>query len=194
VTHYSGGSAILKLEYGPTGVPVLAKGDVKPFGRVEHGGRYISPNIAAQKGYKQTEAGDFLLTTRDLTQAANFLGLISPVPTGQRFVVNQGANIIRLLPQVDGRFIAYWSNAPVYRAHIRGHCVGSTQIHLRKDDFLDAPLLLPCPREQHAIAEVLGSLDDKIDSNAHTVQTGLDLADALDARWRLDVAGSPQET
>lgn len=168
VTHYAGGDNFLKLEYSPRGVPVLAKGDVKPFGRIEHGGRFIDPRLAEARGYSLTEPGDYLLTTRDLTQAADFLGLLAQVPSSERFLVNQGANIIRLSPEVDGRFMVYWSNGPIYRSHMKSHHVGSTQIHIRKDDFLEAPLLLPPRWEQRAIAEVLGSLDDKIEANRET--------------------------
>src|SRR5580704_17970849 len=77
VTHYSGGNNFLKLEYEPSGIPVLAKGDIKSFGRIEHGGRFVPPEIAQQRHYRLTQPGDYLLTTRDLPQAADFLGLLS---------------------------------------------------------------------------------------------------------------------
>jgi type I restriction enzyme S subunit len=179
VTHYSGGSSILKLEYSHDGIPVLTKGDVKQFGRISHSGRFVSPEIARRRRYQTTRPGDFLLTTRDLTQEANFLGLIAPVPESQEFIVNQGANLVRLSSDVYGRFVVYWCNGPTYRSYIKTHYVGSTQIHLRKDDFLDAPLLLPPLPEQRAIAEVLGSLDDKVDTNNRCAGVLDALAEAL---------------
>ncbi len=171
MTHYSGGDSFLKLEYGDDGIPVLAKGDVKPFGRLEHSGRFVAPEIASRRGHRLTEPGDYLLTTRDLTQAAEFLGLLAPVPPSHRYAVNQGANIVRFSSAVDSRYIVYWCNGPTYRAYMKAHYVGSTQIHVRKDDFLDAPLSLPPIEEQRAIAETLGALDDKIEVNSAIVST-----------------------
>lgn len=162
---YSGGSPIESLEYSSTGIPVLAKGDVKPFGKLVHGNRYIPASIVDQKKFRKTTPGDILLTTRDLTQAADFLGLVAPIPSDQQYVINQGGNVIRLNDKIDEGFFVYWCNGPIYRKHIKTHYVGSTQIHLRKQDFLDAPLYLPPLSEQRAIAEVIHALENKIGLN-----------------------------
>jgi type I restriction enzyme, S subunit len=176
-TFYTAGDAFEKLEYSATGVPVLAKGDVKPFGRIEHSGsRFYPEELAVRESYRFTEPGDILLTTRDLTQAADFLGLVAPVPTDRKYLINQGANVIRISDAVDPWFFIYWCNGPIYRAHVKGHFVGSTQIHLRKEDFLNAPLWLPPMREQKAIADLLRTLDDKIDLNTQMNKTSEELA------------------
>jgi type I restriction enzyme S subunit len=187
VQFYAGGDPFLKLEYEDDGIPVLAKGDVKPFGRIEHGDkRFISRELAEQRGYRTTKAGDFLLTTRDLTQEANFLGLLAAVPGDRKYLVNQGANVVRFSDDINPRYIVYWCNSPIYRAHIKGHHVGSTQIHLRKDDFLGAPLLRPPLKEQRAIAHILGTLDDKIELNRRLNETLEAIARALFKSWFVD--------
>src|SRR2546421_2589978 len=104
VSFFASGDPFLKLEYSPVGVPVLAKGDVKTFGRVVHGEhRYMPPDVVAERGYRMTEPGDHLLTTRDLTQDADFLGLLAPIPTDRQFLVNQGANVVRFSEGFDSR-------------------------------------------------------------------------------------------
>src|SRR5436190_22424872 len=96
VAFFASGEPFLKLEYSASGVPVLAKGDVKPFGRLEHGEkRFIDPLLAKERAYRKSQPGEYLLTTRDLTQDADFLGLIAPIPTDQAYLVNQGANVLR---------------------------------------------------------------------------------------------------
>lgn len=187
ITFFASGDPFLKLEYSASGVPVLAKGDVKPFGRVEHGEkRYISHSLVEDRGFRTTKPGDYLLTTRDLTQLAEFLGLIAPIPTDQSYLVNQGANVVRFCSKVNGRYIVYWCNGPIYRAYIKGHYVGSTQIHIRKEDFFDAPLWLPEVEEQNAIANVLGTLDDKIELNRCMNETLENMARVLFKSWFVD--------
>src|SRR5690349_13190671 len=93
---FRSGDAFLKLEYTDDGIPVLAKGDIKAFGRLEHSEkRFLESSIAEARGYRLTEPDDLLLTTRDLTQKADVLGLAAPVPLDQPYLVNQGANVLR---------------------------------------------------------------------------------------------------
>ena len=80
----------------------------------------------------------------------------------------------------------YWCNGPIYRAYIKANHVGSTQIHLRKEDLLDAPLWLPKFGEQQAIAHILGTLDDKIDLNRRMNETLESIARAIFKSWFVD--------
>jgi type I restriction enzyme S subunit len=187
VAFFISGDPFLKLEYSPSGVPVLAKGDIKAFGRLEHGeNRFVPESLVASRRFRTTQAGEYLLATRDLTQAADFLGLLAAIPDDQPYLVNQGANVVRFHPEVDGRYMVYWCNAPIYRAYIKGHHVGSTQIHIRKEDFLDAPLWLPSLQEQRATVRVLGTLDDKIELNRRMSETLEAMARALFKSWFVD--------
>ena len=188
VTSFRGGSSFTKREYSSSGIPVIAKGDVKKFGRMSSEySRHITEELKEEKNYPLTEEGDLIVTTRDLTTAANFLGLLSPVPPPYRFAVNQGANILRLDEgKVNPRYLVYWTHCPDYRSHIKNHAVGSTQIHIRKDDFLSAPLALPPLKEQKAIAHILGTLDDKIELNQKMNQTLEEIARAIFKSWFVD--------
>jgi type I restriction enzyme S subunit len=187
VTFFASGEPFLKLDYASSGIPVLAKGDVKPFGRVAHGERrYLDASLASARGYRRTRFGDYLLTTRDLTQAADFLGLLARIPDDREYLVNQGANVVRFRADIDGRFVVYWCNGPIYRSFIKGYHVGSTQIHIRKEDFLDAPLWLPPSSEQKAIGHILGSLDDKIELNRQMNKTLEAMALAVFKAWFVD--------
>lgn len=186
-TYYKGGTPFEKLEYSAGGIPVLAKGDIKAFGRLEHSGsRFVSAAVVAERKFYLTQPGDFLMTTRDLTQAGDVLGLIARVPDERQYLVNQGVNVVRFGPEVDWRYLVYWTNAPMYRAHMRANAVGSTQIHIRKEAFTLAPLVLPPRPVQQQIADVLGRLDANIDLNRRMNQTLEALARALFNSWFMD--------
>jgi type I restriction enzyme S subunit len=183
-TYYKGGTPFEKLEYSAYGIPVLAKGDIKAFGKLEHSGtRFVDPVVAQERSFYLTEPGDFLMTTRDLTQDGDVLGLMAPVPKDRRFLVNQGVNVVRFNDTLDWLYLTYWTNSPLYRAHMKANAVGSTQIHIRKDAFIDAPLLLPPKVEQRAIARVLGAFDDKIQLNRTMNDTLEAMARALFNSW-----------
>jgi type I restriction enzyme S subunit len=184
---FRSGDAFLKLEYTVDGIPVLAKGDIKPFGRLEHSERrFLEASIAESRGYRLTEPDDLLVTTRDLTQKADVLGLASPVPQDQPYLVNQGANVLRLKNPELNRYLVYWTNGPIYRDFMRANFVGSTQIHIRHGDVLRAPVWLPPDGERGAIVELLGSLDDKIEQNRRTSRALEKLARATFKAWFVD--------
>jgi type I restriction enzyme S subunit len=187
VVESRGGTSIKTSEYTSSGTPVLTKGDVKPSGRVEHGGKFVSTEFAKANGWRFSEPGDLIVTTRDLTLAANFLGLVSRIPEHDSFVINQGATIFRIdESRIDPRYLVYWCCGSEYRQHIQDSYVGSTQIHIRNDDLFGAPLKLPPLSEQKAIAAVLGALDDKIELNRRMNATLEAMARALFQSWFVD--------
>ena len=145
---------------------------MKPFGRIEHSGRFADTAAARSARYYFTVPGDFLVTTRDLTTAADFLGLVARVPEDKAYLVNQGANVLRVDEAVvDARYFVYWTCSDTYRRHIQERHTGSTQIHIRADDLLDAPVFLPPIEDQRRIVEVLSALDDKVDLNRRMNET-----------------------
>ncbi len=157
-----------------------AKGDIKAFGRIEHSGtRFVDPKHTSEQGFRLTQPGDLLMTSRDLTQLMEVLGLVSPIPTDQKYLVNQGANVIRLSNELDPRYFVYWCNGPDYRTYIKTIAVGSTQLHIRKPDFLASPIDIPPLPTQRRIAQILGRLDDKIELNRRINRTLEAMAQAL---------------
>lgn len=187
VVESRGGTSIKTSEYTSGGTPVLTKGDVKPSGRVEHGGKFVNTEFAKANGWRFSQPGDLIVTTRDLTLAANFLGLVSRIPEHDSFVVNQGATIFRIdESRIDPRYLIYWCSGSEYRQHIQDNYVGSTQIHIRQDDLFGAPLKLVPLSQQKAIAAVLGALDDKIELNRRMNATLEAMARALFQSWFVD--------
>jgi len=179
-----GGVALRTAEYSDAGTPVLTKGDIKPMGRVEHGGKFVETTHAKLKGYRFTEPGDLLVTTRDLTTAADFLGLVAIAPTDQQYLVNQGSTVFRIdTNRIDPKFLVYWCSGHEYRSFIKGNHSGATQIHMRQKDLFRAPVWLPPQRTQSMIVTTLSAYDDLIDNNQRRIWTLESLVHALFQEW-----------
>lgn len=82
------------------------------------------------------------------------------------FWVNNHAHVVRGNDSADTRYLSY----AVEAADISGYLTGSTQPKLTKDSLLKIEVPAPALSEQRAIADVLGALDDKIESNRRQVQ------------------------
>lgn len=170
VTSHWSGYSFKSSDYTETGVPVLTKGDIKPRGVVVHGGKYISNASLSNGRIRLTDRRDLLVTTRDLTTAADFLGLVARAPRWARFAVNQGVTIFRVDEQrIDPQYLVYWCESPLFRGHIKGHYAGATQIHIRHADVMAAPVVLPAMQLQRRIASILSAYDDLIENNTRRI-------------------------
>lgn len=72
--------------------------------------------------------------------------------------------IIRARKAVDAKFLAYLVNSPFMRAKIDMDNTGSSQPNLSAKDISNFLFKVPSHEEQQAIAEILTSMDDEIES------------------------------
>jgi type I restriction enzyme S subunit len=79
----------------------------------------------------------------------------------------------------DPAFISYLLGTEESRAWIVRHAVGATMPNLNTSILSAVPLEVPEPFEQRAIAEVLGTVDDKIAANAKLISTADQLSHAI---------------
>ena len=99
-------------------------------------------------------------------------------------VTNQQINSI-IIETNDSPLLVYY-NLSRRKSEIRGISSGSAQPILNKSAFGRLAISLPPPSEQHAIASVLGTLDDKIELNRRMNETLEAMARALFRSWFVD--------
>lgn len=78
----------------------------------------------------------------------------------------------------DPAFLSYVLGTDESREWIVRHAVGATMPNLNTSILSAVPLVVPAPMVQRAIAEVLGSLDDKIAANTKLSDTSISLLEA----------------
>lgn len=82
----------------------------------------------------------------------------------------------------DPRFCFYWLKT----LELARFNSGSAQPSLNRNYIYGMPVRIPDPNEQHAIAHVLGTLDDKIELNRRMNETLEAMARALFKAWFVD--------
>ena len=95
---------------------------------------------------------------------------------------------LRARTSFEGRFLAYYLRSERFVDYMRG-VLGdkSAQPNASASTMTAAPFCAPRdPREQHAIAHVLGTLDDKIELNRRMNETLEAMARALFKSWFVD--------
>ena len=100
--------------------------------------------------------------------------------------VNQHVAIIRTSDRLNSTFLQKYLSAPRVKAYVLGHDSGGTRKALTKAHIESFLVPLPPLGEQRRIANILGSLDDKIELNRQMNETLEAMAQAIFKSWFVD--------
>jgi type I restriction enzyme S subunit len=146
-------------------------------------------------------AGDAALYQRYRLRAGDVvLAMDRPwIAAGLRYAALRAADVpsllvqrvacLRALPMVDQRFLAYLIGSPAFTAHVLGVQTGTAVPHISGRQIRDFEFALPPLRDQRAVGELLGALDDKIAANGAMARIASDLADARYAQLVANAVG-----
>lgn len=93
--------------------------------------------------------------------------------------VSQHVAIIRPKHDLDSLFLQKYLTLPSVKEYMLGHSAGGTRKAITKGHIQEFLVPVPPVEEQRAIADVLGALDDKIESNRRISATARSLCDAV---------------
>lgn len=144
---------------------------------ISRGERNISENGLKSSSAKLLPKGTVLVSSRApigyVAIAAN------PIST------SQGFRSLVVSSEHEPEFMYYWFKQN--RAELERHSSGSTFKELSGSDLKRIQVKLPASKlEQKAIAELLGSLDDKIEVNQRVSETLEEMTQALFTSWFFD--------
>jgi type I restriction enzyme S subunit len=73
--------------------------------------------------------------------------------------------------KIDSAYLSWFFGLEIFKDYIRRHAVGATMPSLNTELLSSVPVIVPSLPEQHAIADTLGALDDKIELNRRMNRT-----------------------
>ena len=173
-------------EYWNGDIPCLAPRDLTGYSKVyiSHGDRFITEEGLKNSSTKLMPKGSVLLTSRApigyVAIAANTI------------CTNQGFK--SLVPKENlchSEFLYYWIKSHV--DYLRQLGTGTTFAEISGSVVKNIDILLPPLEEQKAIAEVVSSLDDKINLLYRQNKTLEALAQTLFRQWFIEEAGDEWE-
>jgi type I restriction enzyme, S subunit len=108
------------------------------------------------------------------------LGEAALMPEGLRACLGRRMGILRpRKSEVNPRFLLYTYLGPAFQSEINRRAVrGATVDRIPLNELGDWPILVPDRPMQDAIADLLGTLDDKIDANVQVIRLSAELAAA----------------
>lgn len=176
------GSQLHKEDYVSNGTPIIT---------VEHlaGNRISHENLPNVSDEDKARLAKYHLATGDLVfsrvGSVDRNALVGPEEDGWLF----SGRCLRVRvdkSQIDPIYLSYFFSLEGFKEHIRSVAVGATMPSINTKILSDVSIYFPPLLEQKAIAQILGSLDDKIELNRRMNATLEGMAQALFKSWFVD--------
>ncbi len=183
------GSQLHASDYVDIGIPSIMPVNIGDNRLIEAGIKRITREDAQRLSKHLVRTGDIIYSRRgDVERRA----IVREAEDG--WFCGTGCLKVRLGEGVvDPDFASHYLGHPAVREWIVNHAVGATMPNLNTGIMESVPFVLPPLPEQRAIAEVLGSLDDKIELNRRMNRTLESIARARFRHRFLDDASEDGE-
>ena len=181
------GSAISSRHFTEHGIPVIRGSNLsQDVGtRLNDDGLvFVSERKAREFSRSLVKPGDLVLTCWGTIDQ---VGLIDDRSLFQEYVISNKQ--MKLTPdtrKTDSLFLYYLFSSPSVRNEILNQGIGSSVPGFNLGQLRAMTLTLPPLPEQHTIAHILGTLDDKIELNRRMNETLEEMARALFKSWFID--------
>lgn len=141
------------------------------------------------KADQYVDPGDILIANTDLTQNREVIGspiVIPDIGGVSCFSLDLSKLKIKRPDMVDVRWLFYYLKSAKARSYMISHSNGSTVSHLNTKSVPKMGIDLPDMATQRKIADILGSLDDKIELNRQMNETLEQIGQALFRHYFID--------
>lgn len=178
------GSQLHSYDYLPVGVPVVPTEAIGWRRLNSEGIPRISPEKSDELSRHRLKEGDILFARRGI-QATGLSALVQQ--QHQDWICGTGAILLRLqTDEVDPVFLSFYLIDETTRQWLRTNAVGAVMPNLNEGLLRRLPLRLPPRKQQERIADILGTLDDKIELNRRMNETLETMARRLFKSWFVD--------
>lgn len=163
-------------------------------GNFKIGGGFKTDKFKYYKGdYPKSyvlKEGDILITMTDLSKAGDTLGYSAKIPkhNGINYLHNQRLGLVQFKSDDIAPDFLYWIlRTQPYQYYIVGSATGSTVKHTSPTRICSYEFSAPTDKEeQQQIAQILSSLDDKIELLQQMNQTLENIAQTIFKEWFVD--------
>jgi type I restriction enzyme, S subunit len=186
------GFAFRSQSFVSTGVPVIKIKNVKPNRLDLNDLSFVDESFLKSQSNYIIRRGDILITlsgNRFDGSKETWVGKIAQFRESGHYLLNQRVAVLREKSgsPVDTRCCAYILSSDVYQQLFIAIATSSGgQANLSSAQVLETEIKLPPLRVQHAVANTLGALDDKIVLNGQMNGTLESTARALFTSWFID--------
>lgn len=176
------GSQLHAADYVPTGVPSVMPQNIGDNRIISEGIARITEADARRLEKYRLRQGDIVYSRRGDVERRSLVRL-----ENDGWLCGTGCLRVRFgSGHVVPEYAAYYLGHPAVRQYILANSVGATMPNLNTAILTALPFVLPPLAQQQAIANILSTLDDKIELNRRSNRTLEQLAQSIFRDWFVD--------
>lgn len=127
------------------------------------------------------------------------LGNVAVIPDDRKYILSQRVVLLRTNQRVNHRYFFQYLRSDSFQKILEANSTGTTAKGIQQKRLVQLPVVVPPPKEQERIADILGAIDDKLDilfskqCHHQTLKSGL-MQKLLTGEWRVRVEANASET
>lgn len=174
VLSHKGGAPLTPSDFTKEpGCEVIPKKGITIGGRLvidDETPTYCKPDFYEAYSKSIIDNSYIITTLRDLVPSGPSIGYMVQFKSKNKYILAQGVYGLKIDEnKLNREWIIQFSNTIEYRKIMQTIMVGSTQVHIRNEEFFKVELNLPSIKEQQKIAKFLSSIDAKIESTSQQI-------------------------
>lgn len=185
-TYKLGKDVVTKLGDGLHGTPIYDDNGEYYF---INGSNLVDGKIVINSNTKKVTEAEYIKYKKDLSEKTILLGINGTIGNvaiykNEKCILGKSAAYLNINDVFDKQFIRYVLTNDHFQNYIKNNASGTTIKNVGLGLLRDYEFLAPCDKvEQQQIAQILTSLDDKIELNLQMNQTLEAMAQALFKEW-----------
>lgn len=177
------GTMLNASEYTTVGVPVIAVQDIGANKLIHEKFVYISEETAQRLDRYRVKKGDIIFGRKGAVERRALIK-----DSEENWIQGSDCIRLRLTGDADSRFVSFQFGSSRYQQWMKQNATGATMPSLSQAVLKALPMKMPSIDTQKAIADVLTSLDDKIDLLHRQNKTLEAMAETLFRQWFVEEA------
>lgn len=185
------GFAFKSKEFSENGIPVIKIKNVKALRLLDREFSYIDPKYLETKSRFTTKKGDLLISmtgNRIEGSMSSWVGKVCRINSDKKYLINQRVGILRLSNEIysDKFFLYLLGSEEIQKKLISIATSSGGQANISPDQIKSLEFSVPYFEVQNAIADILSTLDEKIEVNNQINKTLENMAQAIFKQWFVD--------
>lgn len=180
---YAFTSAEQLSEFESDTIEILKQGHIEIGGGLRKDPKKSYVRMSSKLERFMLERGDIVMAMTDMKDNVVILGVPALVDSSNKYVLNQRVAWLKPREKTVTKFFYYQMLTTEFLEELRSKANSGVQVNLSVSNIKEMKFWTPPLPEQRAIAEVLSSLDDKIDLLHRNNKTLEEMAEALFRQW-----------
>lgn len=164
---FQNGFAFTSENYVENGIPIISMANISLDGKFQfdysNAKKWEKESLDDLQSYI-IEKGDVIIAMTDVTPTKNLIGRMAFVSSDGPFLLNQRVGLLRINKEkAERKFIYYVGNTKRWIKYCKSIATQGAQANISTKDIKKGLVLLPPKHEQQKIAEILSTVDEKIE-------------------------------